>query len=262
MEYKFKFMTNLVKPIRPLFTFVFFRNFTISMEKLKNLSMPEIWNFPPNSSDKILFNYIHHTFKKLQEENKIVYTENGNYACFNTGLVTEYYERIYAFLTKNKSGKSPYFFIGWFKESDADLTKFNNLPETANYFSEPSALLYDPNLELRVDFDHILADNFDRFPIDLIEKGKPVARNLLMGAIDLTKRKIKMNYKTAIPQYFEGKIQLLLPLCLKDNQKADLALVSSKNGNFYTARTCLTLEMAYNNARLIAKPDQEWLKNS
>ncbi|MCI0448617.1 MAG: DUF3825 domain-containing protein [Chlorobi bacterium] len=76
----------------------------------------------------------------------------------------------------------------------------------------------------------------------------------------MTRRKIKMNYKTAIPQYFEGRIQLLLPLCFSAPQTADLAVVANKAGNFYTARTCLTLEMAYNNARLIAKPDQEWLK--
>ena len=42
----------------------------------------------------------------------------------------------------------------------------------------------------------------------------------------------------------------------------DLALVVTKNssGNFYQGHTCLTLEMAYNNARLIAKPDSNWLR--
>ena len=33
-----------------------------------------------------------------------------------------------------------------------------------------------------------------------------------------------------------------------------------KENGFYSGRTCLTLDMAINNARLIAKPDDEWLK--
>ena len=41
----------------------------------------------------------------------------------------------------------------------------------------------------------------------------------------------------------------------------DLALVVHKiENNTYTARTCLTLKMAYNNARLIVKPQSTWLK--
>ena len=40
---------------------------------------------------------------------------------------------------------------------------------------------------------------------------------------------------------------------------ADLALAVSREGNVYMASTCLTLDMAYNNARLLARPDSEWL---
>ena len=42
--------------------------------------------------------------------------------------------------------------------------------------------------------------------------------------------------------------------------KADLALVIENCNGSYRASTCLTLDMAINNARLIAKPDDEWLK--
>ena len=76
------------------------------------------------------------------------------------------------------------------------------------------------------------------------------------------KKKVAANYKMAVPQYYSGKIQLLLPLCLVDPNKPDLALVVSKNsvGNYYQGHTCLTLEMAYNNARLNAKPESNWLQ--
>ena len=40
----------------------------------------------------------------------------------------------------------------------------------------------------------------------------------------------------------------------------ELALVLSKMpGGYYQGHTCLTMEMAYNNARLIARPESNWL---
>ena len=77
----------------------------------------------------------------------------------------------------------------------------------------------------------------------------------------MMKLKVSANYKLAVPQYFNGKIQLLLPLCLNDGVTPDLALVVTKNdsGNFYQGHTCLTMDMAYSNARLIAKPTTNWL---
>jgi len=83
---------------------------------------------------------------------------------------------------------------------------------------------------------------------------------VLKGAIDSAKERVKRSYKTAIPQYYRGQIQLLLPLCLSNPQRADLALVVERHSTFYLAATCLTLDMAYNNARQIAKPDRDWLQ--
>ena len=79
-------------------------------------------------------------------------------------------------------------------------------------------------------------------------------------SLEDAKKRVRRNYKTAIPQYYDGKIQLLLPLCLTSKTDADLALVVERGNNVYRASTCLTLDMAINNARLIAKPDDEWLK--
>jgi hypothetical protein len=80
--------------------------------------------------------------------------------------------------------------------------------------------------------------------------------------------RVEQNYKTAIPQFHwgsrdekePGKLQLLLPLCLEDVGRADLALSIDKMHGVYRATTVLTLDMAYNNARLIARPDKEWLE--
>lgn len=56
-----------------------------------------------------------------------------------------------------------------------------------------------------------------------------------MRRIEAMKKKVSANYKIAVHQYFNGKIQLLLPLCLVDPDVPDLALVVTKNqaGNYY-----------------------------
>jgi hypothetical protein len=52
-----------------------------------------------------------------------------------------------------------------------------------------------------------------------------------------------------------------MPLDLTDPGTAGLALVVSAIGDTaYRGHTVSTLEMAYTNARLVARPDSEWLK--
>ncbi|GAA3941781.1 hypothetical protein GCM10022209_41210 [Chitinophaga oryziterrae] len=224
--------------------------------------MNEDWNYKltPSSDYPVLFNYIHHTFSKLEGEGKIE-VEN-DYSIFNTGLVTENQEEVYAYFQSNKNPRTQikWFFIGWRKASDRDLMKFSKLPGSAHYFQNPAELIYDTRLDLRINVDHIITDNKSRFPATLSAMDNYQLGILLQGTIDDAKRRIKRNYKTAIPQFYKGKLQLLLPLCLMTKAKADLALVVEKENDIYRASTCLTLDMAINNARLIAKPDDEWLR--
>jgi len=229
--------------------------------ELKDMAMPENWDYLRNPTGKqpILVNYIKHTFSKLLEEGKIL--EQGGYSLFNTGLVTPNQEEIYAFFQENKKkDNQPWFFIGWRKSSDRDLMKFTDLPDVANYFSSPAELIYDTGIELRPNIDHIIDDNLSRFPSALQTMDKYQLGNILGGTIKDAIRRVRRNYKTAVPQYYSGKIQLLLPLCLTSKAVADLALVIEKENMVYRASTCLTIDMAINNARLIAKPDDEWLK--
>ena len=57
-----------------------------------------------------------------------------------------------------------------------------------------------------------------------------------------------------------NKMSLLLPLSLIDDDIIDLALVTEKtqSGN-YLGHTILPLDWAYSNARLITRPDSDWL---
>ncbi len=144
------------------------------------------------------------------------------------------------------------------------LLKFfsDNLPEMADFFEKPDLLIFNPKCKLIPDIDHIIEDNIGRFPPHLQKTDNADLRRQLTGSIDEVKKKMRTNYKIAVPQFYDNKIQLLLPLCLTPGSpNADLALVVHKlNDKTYTARTCLTLKMAYNNARLIVKPQSNWLR--
>lgn len=236
-------------------------NFDALIDELKELAMDENWDYQcnPTGQHPILKSYVRYTFEKLYREGKVM--EEGGKSVFNTGLVTENQETIYGLSVKNKKVCDiKWYFLGWRKESDRNLTTFAELPEHANYFDNPSDLIYDTSLDLRANVDHIIDDNIERFPESLRKIDRQMLGTVLDRAIDDAKKRVKRNYKTAIPQYYKGALQLLLPLCLLAKNKADLALVVEKVGNVYRASTCLTLDMAINNARLIARPDDEWLK--
>lgn len=66
----------------------------------------------------------------------------------------------------------------------------------------------------------------------------------------------KRNYRIAVPQYYKGKVTYLLPVTI-DNQLMSVA-VESINGR-YRVNTIFTLEMAYKNARLLMKPEVDWI---
>lgn len=233
------------------------------------LAHKEDWDYrhtPSKHQLPILHSYLHHTFKRLEEENKILQSKDragADIACFNTGLATEKQEEIFAFFTKNQhateDGRMQKWVLqGFFAESDRRFTHFANRPETANYFSDPSELLYDSRLRLQLDIPHIVEENRDRFP-GALQSNEYTLRGALDWAIESAKKRVRRNYKAAIPQFHRGRLQLLLPLCLLAPERADLALVVAREQEVYRGSTVLTLDMAYNNARLIARPDTEWL---
>lgn len=198
---------------------------------------------------------------KLQEENNIFETEE--YSLFNTGLYTVYYEPIFAYFTKNKiPDRQIWYLDGFYTSYQLSMMGIVNWPPRANYFNDPSSLVFDTNCDIFPQYPHIFGDpeNFLRIPE--VVRESPNKTMLFDGAVKRAKHMIDANYKTAVPQYYKGRIQLLIPICLVSESIPDLALVVSKNdvGNQYLGHTCLTLDMAYNNARLIARPDSAWLK--
>ena len=248
-----------------LFDFAFCHEYEKKIAALAGLC-PEKWSFGGQSDNVILKNYISHTFLKLEDEGNIL--KKDDFALFNTGLYTEFYDPIFAYFTKNTIPKrQEWFLIGFYTSYQLGMMGIDEFPKRANYFSDPSALVFDANCDIIPQYKHIFSDaeNFLRIPESVRESPNKIT--LFVGAVKRAKDMIDANYKTAVPQYYKkgqdkGRIQLLIPIYLINEKTPDLALVVSKNeaGTQYLGHTCLTLDMAYNNARLIARPDSAWLK--
>ena len=160
------------------------------------------------------------------------------------------------------ANKQRWYLDGFYTEYQITSMGVNKIPERANYFDDPAELVFDTHLDIIPQYDHIFGDqeNIDRLPAAI--KNSAMRVQLFNGAVEMTKRMLEANYKTAVPQYYNGKMQLLVPICLQTPNVPDLALtcVKTDDKSKYLGCTCLTLEMAYNNARLIAKPESNWLQ--
>jgi len=248
-----------------LFAFAFVPDMLDNLKKLVDLSEPEDWSYHNTESDKpypILYNYIRYTYRRIAEERKIALSEDGDSACFNTGLVTANQEPVYAsFETNRAEGAQRWYFKGWLRRGQRDLNRFPELPDIAHYFDDPTCLVFDGRKDLRVNIEHIIAETpRERLPERYRTMEDYGLQTMIKGAIDNARERVRRSYKTAIPQYYRGQVQLLLPLCLSQPQRADLALVVERHTTFYRAATGLTLDMAYNNARQLARPDRDWLQ--
>ena len=87
----------------------------------------------------------------------------------------------------------------------------------------------------------------------------------LDDAIELAQKRVEWNFKTAVPAFYPTKntMSLLLPLDLTENEQPNVALVVKlMESGAYIGQTILTMKVAYNNARLICRPDSDWLNTS
>ncbi|TXD37769.1 DUF3825 domain-containing protein [Lujinxingia vulgaris] len=249
----------------PLKQFAFLPDFPDHLAELEELAEPEDWEYRFTDSDfprPILYSYIIHTFNRIEEEGKVVTTDDGTGACFDTGLVTEHQEPIYAIFGDNKiPDRQPWYFQGFVRKGDTRMNRFPTLPDIATYFEDPTDVVFDPRMEVRKNIEHIIAENRERLPEEFDGMGDFQLQTLLTGGFENALARVRRNYRIAVPQYHRGRIQLLLPLCLRQPSEADLAAVVERREGYYRVATCLTLDQAYSNARLIGRLDDNWLRN-
>ncbi|MBQ0160100.1 MAG: DUF3825 domain-containing protein [Bacteroidales bacterium] len=149
----------------------------------------------------------------------------------------------------------------------------------------------------QLDLNHIIVDRVDRLPYEFIrengpfdfeisrtdcmtgEERKTYYENLrdaikedskamrrlsqrLKDALETSLKRVEWNFKSAIPMYYpkKDKMCLFLPLCLVDEEKVDVALVVEKtDSGRYLGVTIYELSWAYKCARLVCRPDSDWL---
>lgn len=175
---------------------------------------------------------------------------------------------------------------------------FAPLPSAPRYFDNSTDLLYDTRAgKPEFDWQHVIIERIDRYPAPFVEDHRPPGfqeqdttqmavderkayyrglgnaierdsrtyrriMNRIKDAIDLSIKRVQWNFKTAIPTYYPRvrRLQLLLPVCLLFDEQVDMALAVEKTPvGSYLGHTVLPLDWAYKNARLVCRPDSDWL---
>lgn len=256
---------------------------------LKELALDEHWDYRSSPSKKpyeILHNYLHFTFAKLVDEDRGLDREKRKIrtcpnpkgraplATFNTGLVDHRYDPIFALFEANEGGRQQQWRFLEFCVPGQDAGKllshyFNPLPDPPQYVSSTAELLYDPDAPLHPDWPHILTENRDRLPPDLLSRVAGLAprkaendlKMYIEHAIDLARKRARWNFKAAIPHYFPTfkRLDFLLPLCILDDAIVDVALAVQRTETGHLGNTILPLDWAYKSARLVCRPDSDWL---
>lgn len=262
--------------IPDLFDFAYVPDWYGQLEELKEMALPEPWQFKRpsyetrNQDTPILERYIHTIFRKQsidfnsegngEKAAKIFHLEN-ECACFHTGLYTRRYKAIYAFFDRNHRRESmlDWYFRGFCDELSSRLKYIEPLPLKPSYYMAHRGAGFNPEWPIRVNVEHILGDtdNLERIP-SKIRRGKNLPL-LLETAVELGRRRAAIEPGIVVPQGYQGRVQYLLPICLTNMRKPDLAMTLTVMDGYYVGNTCLTLEMAYLNARVISRPIAPWL---
>lgn len=183
------------------------------------------------------------------------------------------------------------------KQAGQTLSRnFEQLPRKASYFQKPSQLIYDHNAGIpTLPYTHIL-ERLYRLPYEFLKRYAPKGfefppsdenlpenfyadlraaleedgetnlrlKDSLQLALSRAVKRVGWNYRLAYPVYDDKRrrLMLLIPLSLNNAaDKPEVALIverSPKSGK-YIGHTILTLSMAYKKARMIMRPEADWL---
>lgn len=252
------------------------------LESVVNCAVPEPWNISGRINSckyPILKSYLENTFLKLckeaeeGKENKVVHSNDSQHILFNTNLPDTFGHDILllADVRKKPNGEEYYEnprmlksgIIGRRQSGFRDDAE----PEPATFFDDVNEVIFQSSWLIDTNFDHlshIIEDNRARFPKEYQAKSPAEVASALEKAIELAKRMAKRNFKYIAPMYRpqKNRIQLLMPIYLNGSYKQapDFALVLTPENGIYVPETILPIEGAYQNARLIAMPDEAWLK--
>lgn len=223
-----------------------------------------------------LKNYLNYTFVRLQELERshpgkyFRYSDDCTWVSLNTGLQNTHCADMIATFQRysprpgDTSIKPDWVYKGCYAPGDRGFRDHfgTSVPELAWYSGDSSDFVFDTSYTLDKDvFDHLFERAKDR--AGMPNASDEVVRNYLRGAIENLIPKIKRNYKVAIPVWYveDRRMQLLLPFVSASNA-SDIScfLVERDDQNqLYKLKTIFDMDHAYYSARLITRPDKEWL---
>ena len=253
------------------------------LEDIAASTIPENWSFknkPSTINHPILKSLIENTLVALKREvvekgakNKFIYSKDGKYLIFNTNLLDKFSNEILIVVEvcRQKDGSTLFMNPRRIKK-ELELCKLgfakNAKPEQPRFFEKIEDVIFQPSWQIDKDYDafkHIIIDRIDRFPVEIQSLSSEELGKKLKDAITFAVAIAQRNYKFIVPMYRPktGDIQLLMPIYLKGtySSKPDFALILTpdRENEFYIPETILPLDAVYQNARLIAKPDDTWL---
>lgn len=207
----------------------------------------------------ILKTYINKTFEKCFHQGDISVKEDEESCCFDTGLLSRQLEKIYGYFEKNDRGNPYWKLIGFYTESNMKIIDFPVKPKKADYFSNPNEYYFNTELDITMNSIHILEEDHvtERFPEDI--KNLPLEDLIAMirGKIGILKDRIERNPRIVIPLYYKEKITFACPINILSHTLA--LIIEKSDSNNYRINTIFTLDIAYKKARILMKPESNWL---
>jgi len=225
-----------------------------------------------------LKNYLDYTFTRLQDLERdnsgkyFVFSSDGSRVCFNTGLQNSNQSDLIA--TFQKATPNPldpnkpiteWVYRGCWAPIDYGYRNHfpqDGLPEFAWYSTDSRDYVFDTSYKLDSDvFDHMFVRAKER--AGMPNASDDAVRIYLRGTLQDMVFEIRRNYKVAIPVYYvnEKRMQLLLPFpSFSDkNEYASFLIDRDDTSKRYRIKTIFDLDQAYFSARLITRPDRDWL---
>lgn len=241
-------------------------------------NQPRFLQKHPNTAVPKLKNYLNYTFMRLLEIEQdqpgayFFYSPDDQWVSFNTGLQNAHgadllmiFQRYQPRPNDLQSSIKPDWVYKGFATPNEQLYRNHfgtNFPDIAWYSTDSRDFVFDTSYHLERDvFDHLFERAKER--AGLPNAQDEVVRNYLRGAIENLVPKIRRNYKVAIPVYYveQKRMQLLLPFVSASNSSDISCFLVDRDDNTrsYRLKTIFDLDQAYFSARLITRPDREWL---
>ena len=247
----------------------------------------------PKVNYNILASYLGTVLSALMEKTNIADEKNSNYnkirlsgdgtrALFNTGLLSKYAQDIYIVGEVKKQETSPKFHIvnpiviidGEAQLLEMGFNQNDTKVEMYNFYSDPKDIIFDTTKAIDFggirSFEHCLKDGLSRNRFskacteEYSKKDNVKIANDFRTAIDHARKIAKRDYKYIVPQYYEKKIQFLMPIYMTSPYGGvpDSVLILDESKYSYIPKTMLKVAWAYGNARVLCRPSASWLISS